>query len=114
MLLNDYSQLPVMTGDRTVHGLISWKSIGEHMWSGRQDHESWTAWTPRSECCLATCPYFGQWAKSSNTRSCSFKIGPKKIVGIVTTTDLSVQLRDLTDAFPLDRQHRKTDQAVDR
>src|SRR5262249_54477375 len=28
MLLNDYSQLPVMTGNRTVHGLISWKSIG--------------------------------------------------------------------------------------
>src|SRR5262245_5754130 len=29
MLLNDYSQLPVMTGERTVHGLISWKSIGK-------------------------------------------------------------------------------------
>ena len=62
---------------------------------------SWTAWTPRFECCLATCPYFGQSARSSNTRSCSFKIRTKKVVGIVTTTDLSVQLRDLTDAFLL-------------
>lgn len=28
MLMNDYSQLPVMQGDRIVDGLISWRSIG--------------------------------------------------------------------------------------
>ena len=28
MLMNDYSQLPVMQGDRNVDGLISWRSIG--------------------------------------------------------------------------------------
>lgn len=29
MLMNDYSQLPVMRGERTVDGLISWRSIGK-------------------------------------------------------------------------------------
>src|SRR5471030_2922567 len=28
MLMNDFSQLPVMNGDRTLHGMVSWKSIG--------------------------------------------------------------------------------------
>ena len=28
MQLHDFSQLPVMTGERTVKGIISWKSIG--------------------------------------------------------------------------------------
>jgi len=28
MLLNDYSQLPVMHGERSVHGFVSWRSIG--------------------------------------------------------------------------------------
>ena len=30
MLLHDYSQLPVMQGERTVKGMISWRSIGAH------------------------------------------------------------------------------------
>src|ERR1035437_329934 len=28
MLMHDYSQLPVMNGERTVHGMVSWKSLG--------------------------------------------------------------------------------------
>src|ERR1700694_2274425 len=28
MLINDFSQLPVMNGDRTLRGMISWKSLG--------------------------------------------------------------------------------------
>jgi hypothetical protein len=29
MLLHDYSQLPVLSGDRTVKGMVSWRSIGK-------------------------------------------------------------------------------------
>src|SRR5947207_1706486 len=29
MLLHDYSQLPVISGDRTVKGMVSWRSIGK-------------------------------------------------------------------------------------
>ena len=30
MLRHDYSQLPVTTGERSVRGIVSWKSIGQH------------------------------------------------------------------------------------
>jgi hypothetical protein len=55
MLLNDYSQLPVMSGERTVDGLISWKSIGRHTWSGKPDQVSLIAWTQKCGCWQATC-----------------------------------------------------------
>src|SRR5262249_19753232 len=35
MLLHDYSQLPVMTTDREVKGVISWKCIGSSLALGR-------------------------------------------------------------------------------
>jgi CBS domain-containing protein len=35
MLTHDYSQLPVMQGDRSVKGMISWKSIGSRLALGR-------------------------------------------------------------------------------
>lgn len=39
MLLHDYSQLPVMTNERTVKGVISWKSIGAHFALRREGDE---------------------------------------------------------------------------
>ena len=36
MLMNDYSQLPVMTGERDVKGVISWRSIGRRQAMGVQ------------------------------------------------------------------------------
>jgi|SRR5687767_835782 len=35
MMANNYSQLPVMTRSHTVHGLISWKSIGHAHVAGK-------------------------------------------------------------------------------
>ena len=36
MLLNDYSQLPVMQGKRDLDGIISWKSIGQRYMVGQR------------------------------------------------------------------------------
>ena len=36
MLMNDYSQLPVMTSEWEVKGVISWQSIGSRLTLGRQ------------------------------------------------------------------------------
>src|SRR5205807_6075990 len=36
MLSRDFSQLPVMTSDREVKGVISWASIGSRLGLGRQ------------------------------------------------------------------------------
>ena len=38
MLRYDYSQLPVMVGERHVHGMISWRSIGAARIDGRSCH----------------------------------------------------------------------------
>ena len=31
MMIHDFSQLPVMQGERTVEGYISWRTIGESL-----------------------------------------------------------------------------------
>jgi CBS domain-containing protein len=101
MLLNDYSQLPVMTGDRTIHGLISWKSIG-------RAHVVGTA-GPRVADCMDTdfralpaeMPLLKAVGEIIRHEIVLVQARHKKVVGIVTTTDLSLQLRDLTDAFLL-------------
>lgn len=38
MLLHDYSQLPVMQGERTLKGVITWQSIGTKLALGRRCH----------------------------------------------------------------------------
>ena len=35
MLTNDFSQLPVMTGERDVKGIITWASIGSRLAMGK-------------------------------------------------------------------------------
>ena len=99
MLLNDYSQLPVMTGDRTAHGLISWRSIG-------RAHVIGTA-GPRVLDCMdndvrilpVQMPLLSAVGEIIRNEVVLVHDNEKKIVGIVTTSDLSFQLRDLTDAF---------------
>ena len=55
MLLNDYSQLPVMSGERTVDGLISWKSIGQAHVVGKAGKRALIAWTRKCGCWKPTC-----------------------------------------------------------
>jgi len=101
MLLNDYSQLPVMTGDRTTHGLISWKSIG-------RAHVVGTA-GPRVADCMdvdvqilpAGMPLLRAVNEIIRHEIILVCDKQRRIIGLVTTTDLSEQLRDLTDAFLL-------------
>ena len=38
MMSRDYSQLPVMSGERSVRGVISWLSIGSKLALGRNSH----------------------------------------------------------------------------
>jgi hypothetical protein len=102
MLLNDYSQLPVMSGERIVKGMISWKSIG-------RAHVVGSAGLRVADCMDSE--YQAVLSADMSLLSAVDEIirhevvlvrdHSMKIVGIVTTTDLSVHLRDLTDAFLL-------------
>ncbi len=101
MLLNDYSQLPVMTGDRTVHGLISWKSIGKAHVVGTAGPRVVDCMDPEVRVLSGDMPLLRAVGEIIQHEIVLVQDRAKKIVGIVTTTDLSVQLRDLTDAFLL-------------
>ena len=46
MQLHDFSQLPVLANERTVRGIISWKSIGTRLSLGRQCEFVWECMEP--------------------------------------------------------------------
>lgn len=100
MLMNDFSQLPVMTSDRDVKGVISWKSIGSHLSMGKN--------------CKLVRECMGDAAVRSIELSLFSAIdiiaendyvlvqaNDKTICGIVTASDLSSQFRQLAEPFLL-------------
>lgn len=101
MLKNDYSQLPVIVGERSVKGMISWKSIGSRLVMGSECKEV-------REC-------MDQTRIISSEISLFDAIGEivkyecvlvqdttsNKISGIVTTSDLSTEFRKLSEPFLL-------------
>jgi len=101
MLMHDYSQLPVMTSDKTVHGLISWKSIGQAHVVGRSGPLVRDCMDPDCQVLPAHMPLLKAVAEIIRHEVVLVKNVERTITGIVTTTDLSMQLRALTDAFLL-------------
>jgi CBS domain-containing protein len=101
MLLNDYSQLPVMSGERTVHGLISWKSIGKAHVVGKAEPRVADCMDSEVQVLAADMPLLKAVNEIIEHEVVLVRDHSRKIVGIVTTTDLSVQLRDRTNAFLL-------------
>ncbi len=100
MLASDYSQLPVMTNERDVKGVISWRSIGARLATGS------TAGTVRG--------FMDGAVEVESTASLFSVIGQvvvhdyvlvrakdRRIVGIVTSSDLSLQFRQLAEPFLL-------------
>lgn len=100
MLLYDYSQLPVMQGERTLKGVVSWQSIGKKLALGRtcisvQDCLDDAVVMESSVSLFSAIPSivergFVLVRDEQNT-----------ICGIVTTTDLSLQFRQLAEPFLL-------------
>ncbi len=100
MMANDYSQLPVMIGERDVKGMISWKSIGSRLALGVSGGR--------------VAEYMDNYQEIRSDESIFRAIqtivehdyvlvrGPtNKIVGIVTASDLSIQFRNLSEPFLL-------------
>jgi len=101
MMVNDYSQLAVMTTDTTLKGAISWKSIGMKMSQGNEvktvsqamisaevveDEDSLFSATPK----VIENDYVFVRSKKD-----------KRIKGIITSTDLSAQFMKLSEPFIL-------------
>lgn len=100
MLLNDYSQLPVMQGERTVHGHISWKTIGrarirttEEPTLVRDCMETAVEILDSSE------PLFSATKRIIDNEFVLVRGKDQAITGLVTTSDLGEQFKDLSEAF---------------
>lgn len=100
MLLNDYSQLPVMQGERSIKGVITWQSIGTKLALGRpcsvvQDCLEDAVVLESNVSLFSAIPTIVE-------RAFVLVRDEKGVIsGIVTTTDLSLQFRQLAEPFLL-------------
>jgi CBS domain len=100
MLANDFSQLPVMIGEREVKGVVSWSSIGSRLALGMKCAEV-------RECMdgphiiSADTSLFDAITEIVKKQYVLIRDTNNKISGIVTTSDLSLEFRQLTEPFLL-------------
>lgn len=101
MLRHDYSQLPVMTNERDIRGVVSWDSIGPAMTLGQP--------MPRfvRECMRQhvevkdTDSLFQVINRIIESSYVLVRNERRTVSGILTTTDLSQQFQDLAEPFLL-------------
>lgn len=100
MITHDYSQLPVMTSDREVKGVISWSSLGSQIALGKECKYVRECMVPHKEISSDTYIFSAvddiianEYVLIRNTENI--------ISGIVTTSDLSQQFRQLGEPFLL-------------
>lgn len=100
MLSHDFSQLPVMTNERTVKGMVSWRSIGARWALDREGDEvrhfmDEHAEVPGDRSIFAALPLIIEHDYVL------VRDATAKISGIVTTADLSLQFQQLAEPFLL-------------
>ncbi|WP_440997930.1 CBS domain-containing protein [Arhodomonas sp. SL1] len=100
MLVNDFSQLPVMQGERTVHGLISWKSIGKARAFG-QSCEQTRDCLEKAAIIRADKPLLSAVSSIIENEVVLVKENDERIIGLVTTSDVSAQFNELARPFLL-------------
>ncbi len=99
MMIHDYSQLPVMTSDRDVKGVISWRSIGTNLSLGQNLSLVREAMEQTYEEVRADVSIFEAINVIVQHGYVLIRSHTQKITGIVTASDLSLQFRVLTEPF---------------
>lgn len=99
MMMHDYSQLPVMQGDRTVKGMISWKGIGHATAVGRNPKFVRDAMDTSVEIVAQDAPLFEAVATIIAKEVVLVRASDQKICGIVTGEDINAQFLELSEAF---------------
>lgn len=100
MLTHDYSQLPVMQGDREVKGMIGWRSIGRRLALGKELRTVRDCMEPHHEVAFDA-SLFDAIELVVRHDCVLVRDHTKRITGIVTTADLSVQFGQLSEPFLL-------------
>jgi len=100
MMINDYSQLPVMTTEREVKGVVSWKSIGSRL-SLNKNCSVIRECMDQPQIISAETSLFEAIGIIATHDYVLVRAQDQTICGIVTASDLSQQFRDLAEPFLL-------------
>ena len=98
MQLHDYSQLPVMSSEHTVSGIVGWNSIGTRLAMGRECSYVRDCMDPHVEVPVTT-PLFEAIGTIAEHGYVLVRGENHQITGIVTATDLSLQFMQLAGPF---------------
>ena len=101
MQLNDFSQLPVMSNERNVKGIISWKSIGTRFSSGRECKLVRHCMDPDAREISIDAPMFDAIGDISQHGYVLVRGLHNNISGIVTASDFAGQFSELAGPFLL-------------
>jgi len=100
MLTNDYSQLPVMTTDREVKGVVSWRSVGTRLAMGHKAGRISEFMDPHVEV-SSSASIFAIIPFVSESNYVLVRAPDKRVAGIVTAHDLNDQFQLLAGPFLL-------------
>ena len=100
MMSNDFSQLPVMEGQRQVKGIITWESIGSKTAMG-QASDDVKVYMERAEIIDGQQPFFDAVSVIARTGYVLVRGQGNVITGIVTASDINDQFLQLAEPFLL-------------
>ena len=100
MMSNDFSQIPVMEGQREVKGIITWESIGSKTAMG-QISDDVKVYMERAEIIDGQQPFFDAVSVIARTGYVLVRGQDNIITGIVTASDLNDQFLQLAEPFLL-------------
>jgi len=100
MLTNDFSQLPVMTRERDVKGIITWATIGSRLAMGKNCSVAREVMEQHQEI-RSDASLFSAIGIIAEHQYVLVRGHDQKITGIVTASDLSLQFQQLAEPFLL-------------
>jgi len=100
MLQHDYSQLPVTTTERDVKGIFSWKSLGSRLALGKKCERVGDCMEAAHEIRFDA-SLFEAIQEIVEHECVLVRDGTRRLIGIVTTADLSLQFAQLGEPFLL-------------
>lgn len=100
MMVNDFSQVPVMVGERDVKGVVSWTSIGARLALGKNGRFARELMDPHQEI-RADASMFQAISIIVAYQYVLIRGSDNRITGVVTASDLSLQFQQLAEPFLL-------------
>jgi predicted transcriptional regulator len=101
MMMKDYSQLPVMNNERTALGMISWRSIGESNFLGKQPRHVREALDADVKIMNLGDSFHSLVDAIVQYEAVLVRNGEGKICGIVTAEDIALHFKKLSAPFLL-------------